>query len=381
MGIKIDQISTVQKGKVLKKEKQSSSFDFLNKEISFSNSNLKDKQKQDFYSGLAMLISSGIDLRTALQIICQEQKKKKEKEVFQILYDDLVKGQNLSEAMKKSEQFSAHESYSIGIGEETGRLKEVLKDLSAFFSNKIKQRRQLVSTFTYPVIVIVTALLVVVFMMNFIVPMFVDIFSRFNGDLPFLTRWVMDASQTFKDHFWVGLLFILGIVFAIYSVRSKVWFRKYVSTLALKIPVVGSMLEKAYLGRFCQTMSLLMSAKIPLLRAIKLMEKMISFYPFEQALKHFESEILHGKTLYESMDQFSFFDRKIKSLTKVGEEINQLDKIYDNLSEQYSEELQHQIGILNGLLEPFLIVFVGVLVAVILIALYLPMFQMSNSFA
>ena len=283
--------------------------------------------------------------------------------------------------MKRSDKFTAHECFSVSIGEETGRLKEVLHDLSLFFSNRIKQRRQLVNTFTYPVIVIVTALLVVVFMMNFIVPMFVDIFSRFNGELPLLTQWVMNASEAFKENFWIGIVILAGIVGFIMAMRTRLWFRKYSSQIAIKIPIVGTMLIKAYLARFCQTMSLLMAARIPLLRAIRLMGKMISFYPFEQALLHFEDEILHGKTLYDGMGKYSFFDAKIRSLTKVGEEINQLDVIYENLSKQYSEELQHQVGILNGLLEPILIIFVGLLVAVILVAMYLPMFQMSNSFA
>ncbi|MCT4603604.1 MAG: type II secretion system F family protein [Marinifilum sp.] len=380
MSIDLKELS-VQGTKTKKEAKESNPLSFLNKEISFSGNKLKDKQKEDFYSSLSMLLSSGIDMRSALKIIFEEQRRKKEKEIFNQLYENLVGGDNLSGAMKNSEKFTAHECFSVGIGEETGRLKEVLHDLALFFSNRIKQRRQLVNTFTYPVIVIATALLVVVFMMNFIVPMFVDIFSRFNGELPLLTQWVMNASEAFKENFWIGLLFIIGIVAFIMSARKSLWFRKYSSQIAIKIPVVGTMLVKAYLARFCQTMSLLMAARIPLLRAIRLMGKMISFYPFEQALLHFEDEILHGKTLYDGMEKFNFFDAKIRSLTKVGEEINQLDVIYENLSKQYSEELQHQVGILNGLLEPILIIFVGLLVAVILVAMYLPMFQMSNSFA
>nr|WP_320120040.1 type II secretion system F family protein [uncultured Marinifilum sp.] len=220
MSINLKEISVPKEKKEQKKNKsQTGSFDFLNKEISLSGNKIKDKQKEDFYSGLGMLISSGIDMRTALKIICDEQKKTKEKELFTNLYDALIGGQNLSEAMRSSDKFSAHECYSVGIGEETGRLKEVLLDLTAFFTNKIKQRRQLVNTFTYPAIVIATAFLVVIFMMNFIVPMFVDIFSRFNGELPLLTRWVMSASESFKENFWLGALFLGGLVFLIYTCK------------------------------------------------------------------------------------------------------------------------------------------------------------------
>jgi len=365
----------------VKKKASSNAFDFLNKDISFSGSGLKEKQKEEFYSELGMLLSSGIDMRSALKIICEEQSKKKEKAIFDKLFEDLLAGENLSESMKSSGHFSSYESYSIGIGEETGRLNEILNDMASYFANRIKQRRQLVSTFTYPIIVVVTALLVVIFMMNFIVPMFVDIFKRFSGDLPALTQWVMDASKAFNQNFIYFVFIILSLVIGLIAVKNKHWYRKYASALLLKLPVVGILLKKVYLARFCHTMALLLSAKIPLLRAINLMGKMISFYPFEQALIQFEDGIMHGKTLHQSMGEFTLFDSKIKSLTKVGEEINQLDHIYESLSKQYNEELQHQIGLLNSLLEPILIIFVGLFVALILIAMYLPMFQMSNSFA
>ncbi|PCH68433.1 MAG: general secretion pathway protein GspF [Bacteroidales bacterium] len=362
------------------KAKSGSSFDFLNKEISFSGNSLKDKQKEEYYSNLGMLLSSGIDMRSALKIICDEKTRKKEKEIFNALFEDMIKGMNLSDSMRSSGHFSDYECYSVGIGEETGRLNEVLHEIAKYFSNRIKQKRQLVNTFTYPTIVIVTALLVVIFMMNFIVPMFMDIFKRFSGELPALTQMVMDISQAFNRNFLIYLLVIIAIVSILFSLRKREFFRKYGSKLVMKIPVVGTLVIKTYLVRYCHTMALLLSAKIPLLRAIRLMGKMISYHPFEQAMAQFEVDIMHGKTLYQSMAKFSLFDSKMKSLTKVGEEINQLDKIYTSLSKQYEEELQHQIGILNSLLEPILIIFVGLFVALILVAMYLPMFQMSNSF-
>lgn len=381
MNINIADLQKQKPASKVKKKASSNAFDFLNKDISFSGSGLKEKQKEEFYSELGMLLSSGIDMRSALKIICEEQSKKKEKAIFEKLFEDLLAGENLSESMKSSGHFSSYESYSIGIGEETGRLNEILNDMASYFANRIKQRRQLISTFTYPIIVVVTALLVVIFMMNFIVPMFVDIFKRFSGDLPTLTKWVMDASEAFNQNFGYFIFIILTLVIGLLAVKNKLWYRKYASALLLKLPVMGILLKKVYLARFCHTMALLLSAKIPLLRAINLMGKMISFYPFEQALLQFEDGILHGKTLHQSMEEFSLFDSKIKSLTKVGEEINQLDHIYESLSKQYNEELQHQIGLLNSLLEPILIIFVGLFVALILVAMYLPMFQMSNSFA
>jgi type IV pilus assembly protein PilC len=105
---------------------------------------------------------------------------------------------------------------------------------------------------------------------------------------------------------------------------------------------------------------------------------MTTFYPMEKALEKMEYDILHGKSLHESMSECAVFDKRSCSLVKVGEEVNKLEDIFTTLSKQYSEQLEHTIGMLGGLLEPILIIFIGLLVGVILVAMYLPMFQMGS---
>ena len=127
-------------------------------------------------------------------------------------------------------------------------------------------------------------------------------------------------------------------------------------------------------------MALLISSKTPMLRSIQLVKNMISYYPFEHALGIIENNILHGKQLHESMMEFKIFDKRMIYLTKVAEEVNQLDTIFTQLYNQYNEELEHRIGMIANLLEPILIIGVGILVAIILIAMYMPLFQLSTSF-
>ena len=134
-----------------------------------------------------------------------------------------------------------------------------------------------------------------------------------------------------------------------------------------------------YLAKFCQTFSLLNSSRIPIVTSVQLIQKIIGFYPFEVALSQIEKELVNGKLLHESFREYAIFDGKLITLTKVGEEVNKLNEIYENLSRQYSEEVQHKVAILNTVLEPILIIFIGLFVAVILISMYLPMFQMGNT--
>jgi type IV pilus assembly protein PilC len=351
----------------------------LSKDINLFGNELKDKKKESFYSELTILLSSGIDIHTALDIIVDEQTKETDRNLFKAIKIDIVGGLGLADAIFKTGKFSSYEFYSLKIGEESGRLKDVLADLTTYFSKKIKQQRQLTSALTYPTLVIITAIVAVIFMLNFIVPMFVDVFNRFTGEMPPLTKHIISLSAFFKSYIIYmlsGFLLLSGILF---SVRKTEYFRAYSSVFIMKLPLFGAIIQKIYLTRFCQSMALLLGAKTPMLRSLGLVKKMIGFYSFEKAIGVMEEDILHGKLLHQSMDQFKLFDTRIISLVRVAEEVNQLEVIFSKLNNQYNDELEHKIGMLSSLLEPAMIIIVGGLVSIILIAMYLPLFQLSSS--
>jgi type IV pilus assembly protein PilC len=227
--------------------------------------------------------------------------------------------------------------------------------------------------------VVVIAVVAVVFMLNFIVPMFMDVFKRFNGQMPALTRTIISISLFFKAYSWLMLLILIVIIITILAIRKKEYFRAHASAIMLKMPLFGDVVQKIYLTRYCQSMALLLGAKTPMIKALQLVKHMIGFYPFERALEVMESDILHGKLLHQSMARFKLFDTRIISLVRVAEEVNQLDVIFAKLNTQYNDELEHRIGMLSSLLEPIMIIVVGLLVAVILISMYLPLFQLSSS--
>ena len=127
-------------------------------------------------------------------------------------------------------------------------------------------------------------------------------------------------------------------------------------------------------------MRLLISAKLPLLRAIALIRQMIGYYPIESTLLKVEADILNGNTLYQSLQQFTIYPKKLIQSVKVGEETNQLDYFFGKISEQYIEEVEYKTSTLSSMMEPLIIIFLGLVVGLILISMYLPLFQMSNSF-
>ena len=357
-------------------------FDFLNKDFKFFDSQLSDKKKEALYLKLSTLISAGVDIKSTLELVENDQRKEKDKQLFKNIKETVIEGSSLSEAINKTTKFSKYEYYSLQIGEETGKLPVVFKELAEFYQKKIRQKRQFINALSYPAIVLLASLGAIVFMLKFIVPMFADVFIRFGkqGELPFITKMILNMSNALGDYFYYILFFIIGLTFLIINQRKKEWFRKMSSSFVLKLPVFGELIRKIYLARFCHSMTLLIGSKIPIIRALNLTKQMIGFYPIEKSLNTIEEDILQGQPLNRSLESFAIYDKSMIALIKVGEEVNKLELFFDKIANQYSEEVEHQTSLLGTLLEPFLIIFLGLVVGLILIAMYLPIFQLSTSF-
>lgn len=355
-------------------------FAFLNKDISFGKKELNDKKKEHLYLELSSLLHAGINLKDSLELITTDQSKSQDKLLFQGVQKSVISGTSFSAALHQTNKFSLYEVFSLQIGEETGKLIEVLQDLASFYQNKIKQRRKIIGALTYPCIVLTSSLGAVFFMLKFIVPMFGDVFKRFGGHLPWITEKIIALSKVMENSFSSMVLLLIVVAGLIIAFRKKEAYRRWSTHLLLKLPVVGNLVQKIYLARFCNSMRLLINARLPLLRAISLIRQMIRFYPLEASLKQVEDDIMKGKSLHQSLQRFAIYPSKMIQLVKVGEETNQLDYFFAKISEQYIDEVEYKTAALSSMMEPFIIIFLGLIVGVILISMYLPLFEMSNSF-
>lgn len=273
MGIKLNHIN--QKVAIASRQEPKSTtgiFEFLTRDISF-NKKYPDKKKEQFYGEISLLLNAGTDIKTALELIVEETEKAKDKRLLEQIKDDIINGMSFSEALEKTQQFSDYEFYSLKVGEESSRVHEVLADLASFFKNKVEQKRKLTSTLSYPVILLSTAILMVLFLLKYMVPMFQDIFKSFNKELPGITQFVVDASDAVSDYFLIFVLTLIGLVGFILINKRKLWFRKISSAILLKVPIIGELVQKIYLTRFCHSMSLLITARNPLLNSVQLVKK------------------------------------------------------------------------------------------------------------
>jgi type IV pilus assembly protein PilC len=381
MEIRLDDIRTGAKVIATKQDtaKVSGLKSVLDKEISFGNNGFNDQKKEKLYSDLELLLNAGLDLSIIFDLLIGECKSQKEKAIYESIKKDLVKGKSFSASLQEKKHFTKYEYISIRMGEESGKLNLVCKELSRYFSGKIRQRKQIKGALVYPSLVLGTALLVLTFMLKYVVPMFVQIFNQNKVELPAITRIIIRISENFSVFLYGGFFIIAFFIGLRMWQGKKDWYRNLAARILLKTPFFGPLYHNIYLARLCYSMQLLLSSKALLTDAIDLVTQMVGFYPFEQSLKKIKSEIVKGKSLNQSLAQFDVYPGRMVSLLKVGEEVNQLENVFGKLGAQFADEAELKTKSLNSILEPVLILFIGAVVGFILIAMYVPMFQIGNA--
>ncbi|MEE9363937.1 MAG: type II secretion system F family protein [Cellulophaga sp.] len=374
MGIDISKINTKPK---VKKAVKSGTFNFLYREFSFSK-RIGAKDKEVLYKDLATLLNAGVNFRTALDILSNQQKKEHIKKIIDEVKRQIIGGRSFFEALQKSGEFSAYESYSIRIGEETKRLNVVLLELHKYFKRQIKLKKQIIAVITYPAFVLTLTIGVLYFMLSYVVPMFKSVFNQFDAELPGLTKNIIVLSENFSTIILVLILVVLTVlaVLKIYGKTPK--FRNFKSKLILKLPYFGKLVRMIYLARFCQFLDLLLTAKTPLTESLDMVKKMIGFYPIESSIESIRRDVIKGLSFSSAMAKHPIYEYKLISMIKVAEEINELDTMFSRLADEYDEEVEHKTKMIGVVLEPMIIIFIGLIVGVIMIAMYAPMFDLSK---
>ena len=335
-------------------------------------------QKQAFFLELHLLLSSGLDLKSTLDLIVFESDKNT-KSIAEKLRALIIEGHPFYKAMEITEKFAAFEINSIQIGEETSNLPVVTASIAQYYKDKQKLRKQFIGALTYPLVVIVVAFGVLYFMLTNVVPMFANIFTRFDKELPPTTKFILNLSQWLSGNQLNLFLVILTLIGVYLFLRRKSFFRIRRDYFLLRFPFFGSVILKYHLANFARSMQILLLSKVSINRALELSSGMLNFEPVKQSVLALVPRIIDGKSLQESMKDESVFNGKVKTLISVGESVNKLDEAFAQLSEQLNAEIDHLTKQLNTLLEPFLISIVALVVGFILISMYMPLFSLSTA--
>lgn len=358
--------------------KEDSTTSFWKRDISFKRNKITDKLKERFYGDFLTLLSAGVDVRQTVEILSQNDKNNYYLEVLTQLKEKLVNGKTLSEAMASFSDFTSYEVNSVKIGEETGTLLVILKHLSEFYMGKIRLKKLLVKALSYPFLILIVTFGVLIFMLNFVVPKFQEMFEQSNKKLPEITQRVIELSDFFKANLFLIFIAIGILILTLYIFREKLWFRKYSSWILSKIPFLGKLIEEIYTVRFYQFMYLLTNAKHNLVDSINLVKQVIGYYPIENALRNTEQDLRTGESLHFSLEQSGFFDLRLITLIKVAESSNSLDTMFEKLAKQESENVEIKTQTFGSVIEPIFIIFVGLVVGILVISMYMPLLNIGT---
>lgn len=346
---------------------------------SYKKAVIKDKGKYILFSQLYSLLSSGLNFSHSFELLIQGEKKK-EAGILKEVYNKILTGNEFWKSLDMVGAFTELDCGVIRIGEETGKIDQSLMFLSDYYQKKNEQKRMLMSALSYPFIVIITAFFVLLFMITVVVPMFEQVYSRMGGNLPEITQFIIHLSSQFP------LVFTLTGIVSLCLIATKLFYGKtekyqqFTSKLLMNIPFIGNLIRKHYQAQFCKLLYLLVSSDVPLLRSLTMLEGIIRFYPYRKSFVDIANGLKRGDSFSKNMEKYKdIYDYKLITLIRVGEETNRLANMLFNQSKDMSSELEHELKQLGNILEPVLILGVGGIVAFVLIAMYMPMFQLSQT--
>lgn len=238
-----------------------------------------DNKRELFYTELCALLTAGLDFSQAFRLLIDGEKKGTQvKKILEQIFKNVVAGAALWQAMEHSGKFSRLEYGVVRIGNDTGKLTETLEFLGDYFHKRISQRRMISSAVSYPLIILGITIVVVMFMLTVVVPMFEEVYARMGSELPVLTRWIIMISSELPIHILWTIVVLGGVGLAYYVNRNSDNVRRWVSYVLLHLPIVSTIIRKNCEAQFCRLLYLLASSGVPLLTSIETLSSVIGFY-------------------------------------------------------------------------------------------------------
>ena len=354
------------------------------KEIRISLPFLKQKVNQRsvavFTRQLATMIDAGLPLVQSLEILSSQQDNKVFKNVIRQIKEDVEGGSTFAGALTKHPS-AFNELYTnlVVAGEEGGILDNILNRLASYIEKAEALKKKVKSALVYPSTIIGVAVIVVMILMIFVIPVFESMFKSAGQSLPLPTLIVLTISKMIKKYV---LIFIPAFVLLIYLFKKYYQTqngRAVVDSLLLKLPVFGPLLKKIAVARFSRTLGTLVSSGVPILDGLTIVSRTSGNRTIETAILSARASIREGETIAEPLGRSGIFPPMVIQMISVGESTGALDSMLSKIAEFYEEEVDVAVANLTSLLEPLLMIFLGVVIGGVVIAMYLPIFNMANA--
>lgn len=351
----------------------------LQQDISFGNP-VKRDQFIMFLRQFSTLMRAGVTIVDSIHILSQQVESKALRKTLSEIAEELRKGNSLSDSLAKYPKiFEPLTINLVKAGEMSGNIDDSLESLATHYDKAYQTKQKVVSAMSYPVVVGILAIGVVIFLLSSIVPMFADMFEGFGGELPMITQIVMGASDFVMGYWYLLLMGGFAIAATIWLMRKNPRGNMILDTLLLKIPIFGKILQKSALARLTRTLSSLFSSSVPILQCLTMTEKVVGNAVMSKVILSSRDSLERGGSLTEPMRKHWAFPPLIPHMIAIGEHTGSLDHMLSKVAEFYEKEVEAETDRLKALIEPLMIVFLAALVGTIVLAIMMPMFEMFQN--
>jgi type IV pilus assembly protein PilC len=346
---------------------------------------VKSKNLMIWTRQLATLIDSGLPLLRGLNVLSNQEPNPVLKSTVMQLADSVQTGSTFSESLGQHPKvFNKLYVNMVKAGELGGVLELVLNRLAEYQEKAQKLKNKIVSAMVYPVIVIFIAVAIVIFLLTYIVPQFVQIFDNMvkggRDAMPTLTKLVMEASEFIQNRWYVLIVFVVVVIVAFRAWAATKGGRKTLDRFKLKMPMFGPVILKSSIARFTRTLGTLVTSGVPILQALNITRDTAGNHIVADAITRVHDAVKEGESMVNPLDASKIFPPMVISMVEVGEETGQLPEMLLKIADVYDDEVDNAVSALTSLLEPIMIVVLAVIVAVIVLALFQPLLKVITDF-
>ncbi|MGN0065586.1 MAG: type II secretion system F family protein [Nocardioides sp.] len=341
---------------------------------------VKLKSVAVFARQMAALTTAGLPLMRALQLVAEQTEDKVLAKGLAQVARDVEGGQSFSLALSHQPTvFPPLLTNVVRVGESGGFLSRALESVAVTYQKEVDLRGKVRSAMTYPAIIFVIAIVAMIGMVTFVVPVFEKMFSSMDAQLPLPTRILVGISHNMT---WILPLLVVGLVvfggwWRLNKHRDHV--RKVKDGLLLRLPVFGPLLNKIAINRFARNLAMMLNAGVPILQALDIVRSVANNWPVEKAIEAISEGMRQGRSFTSPLADHPVFPSLVSQMVAVGEESGSLGAMLDNVADYYDMEIEQATESLSSAIEPLLMVFLGVVVGGMVIALYLPMFSLYDT--
>lgn len=334
-----------------------------------------------FTRQMATMMKAGVPLVQSFDIVAGGSENKNLQDLIYAIKEDVAAGGGFAASLAKHPKyFDDLFCNLVESGEQSGALETMLDRIATYKEKTEILKAKIKKALTYPIAVIVVAIVVTGILLVKVVPQFAETFSSFGADLPAFTLFVLHLSELAQEYWWMVLIGIGGFVMVYGKLKEKSpAFRAYIDRLSLKIPIVGDIVYQSICARFARTLSTTFAAGVPLIEALESVAGATGNSLYEEAILKIKEEVSTGTQLNYAMVQSNKFPGLLVQMTTIGEESGALDDMLDKAATYYEDAVDNLVDSLTSLLEPMIMSVLGVLVGGLMVAMYLPIFKIGQA--